>query len=298
MVNGAVATADRPKIRCRQITGEDLPGVVDLLLSGFPSRSREYWECGFARHAERSLPESLPRFGYLLESGGRPVGVLLVLASVRPVGGGLTTRCNLSSWYVEPEFRSFASQLMSVAVRQKQVTYTNISAARHTWPIIEAFGFLPYCEGRFTAFPLLARRQEHGVRVVEIGPEDDTEKWRHLPEYDLLRVHAGYGWLSLVCSAIDGDHPFIFQPFRRWHGRLPGMRLIYCRDLRGLTRFARPLGRRLLRSGVPWLAIDANGPVAGLPGFFRKRGERQYFKGPDQPRLGDLAYSEAALFGP
>jgi hypothetical protein len=76
------------------------------------------------------------------------------------------------------------------------------------------------------------------------------------------------------------------------------MRLIYCRDLADFARFARPLGRHLLRRGIPWVAVDSNGPIPGLPGFFRKRGERQYFRGPDQPRLGDLAYTEAALFGP
>ena len=76
------------------------------------------------------------------------------------------------------------------------------------------------------------------------------------------------------------------------------MRLIYCRDLGDFARFARPLGRRLLRHGMPWIAVDANAPIPGLPGFFQKRGDRQYFRGPDQPRLGDLAYTEAALFGP
>ena len=297
MVNGAVAMTDRPKIRCRQIGPEDLSAVVELLGRGFPARSHAYWERGLARHGERRLPPDLPRFGYLLENADRPVGVLLVLATAESIGGKLVTRCNLSSWYVEPEFRSFASQLMSVAVRHRHVTYVNISASEHTWPIIEAFGFAPYCDGRFTAFPLLGRAAR-GVRVIEIASGDDPDSWRQLPEYELLRAHAGYGWLSLVCSAPDGDHPFIFQPFRRWHERLPGMRLIYCRDLGDFARFARPLGRRLLRHGMPWVAVDANAPIPGLPGFFQKRGDRQYFRGPDQPRLGDLAYTEAALFGP
>jgi hypothetical protein len=290
--------AERFNIRCRQIGPQDLPAVIDLLVRGFPTRSRAYWERGLARHGDRRLPDGVPRFGYLLESGGRPVGVLLVLASSGVTEGRPVTRCNLSSWYVEPEFRSFAAQLMSVAVRSKDVTYVNISASQHTWPMVEAFGFAPYCFGRFTAFPLLARRAPGGVQVVAIEPAGDPHGWPHLPEFDLLRSHAGYGWLSLVCRTPAGDHPFVFQPFRRWHGRLPGTRLIYCRDLGEFTRFARPLGRHLLRHGIPWVAIDANGPIPGLPGFFRTRGERQYFRGPDRPRLGDLAYTEAALFGP
>jgi hypothetical protein len=288
---------DRPKIRCRQIGPKDRPAVIELLVRGFPARSRAYWERGLARHGERRLPPDLPRFGYLLENADRPVGVLLVLATAEPIGGRLVTYCNHSSWYVEPEFRSFASQLMSMALRVKDVTYVNISASKHTWPIVEAFGFAPYCEGRFTAFPLLARAVR-GVRLIEIGGGGESDAWQHLPEYDLLRTHAGYGWLSLVCAAEDGDYPFIFQPFRRWHERLPGMRLLYCRDLGDFARFAGPLGRHLIRRGIPWVAVDANGPIPGVPGFFRDRGVRQYFRGPDRPRLGDLAYTEVALFGP
>jgi hypothetical protein len=289
--------ADRPKIRCRQIVPDDLAAIVDLLARGFPTRPRQYWKRGLDRQAERQLAPGLPRFGYLLESDGIAVGVLLVLAASAKIGGKAVTRSNHSSWYVEPGFRSFAPLLMSVASRLVDVTYVNISAAKQTWPIVEAFGFSQYCEGRFTAFPFLGR-SIRGVRLTEVKPGGDDRVKMRLPEYDLLVDHAGYGWLSLVCSAPDGDYPFIFQPFRRWRGRLPGMRLIYCRDHRDFVRFAGSLGRALLRRGIPFVAVDANGPIEGLVGFFQRAGERQYFKGPDQPRLGDLAYTEVALFGP
>jgi hypothetical protein len=289
--------ADRLKIRRRQIRPDDLEAIINLLVRGFPVRSREYWRRGLDRHAERPLAPGLPQFGYLLERDGKPIGVLLVLATPAEIGGTNTTRCDFSSWYVEPEFRSFAPLLMSAAMRLADVTYVNISAAKHTWPIIEAFGFLPYCVGLFTAFPFLAP-PARGILLTEVKP--GTPSQAHLParEYDLLVAHAGYGWLSMICSAPDGDHPFIFQPFRRWRRRLPGMRLIYCRDLSDFVRFAGPLGRYLLRRGVPWLAIDANGPIDGLVGFYQRPPSRRYFKGPDRPRLGDLTYTEVALFGP
>jgi hypothetical protein len=287
----------QPNIRCRQIEPGDLDGIVELLARGFPTRSAEDWRRGLDRHAERSLPAGVPRFGYLLESGRRPVGVLLILASSATIGGKTTTTCNVSSWYVEPDYRSFAPMLMSVAVRLKNVTYINISAAEHTWPIIEAFGFAPYCDGQFTAFPFLAR-SVRGVRVMEVRPPSGVSRPPTLPDHDLLVTHAGYGCLSLVCSAPDGNYPFVFQPFRRWHGRLPGLRLIYCRNIGDFARMAGPLGRYLLRRGMPWVALDAAGPIKGVPGVYRKNWERKYFKGPDQPRIGDLAYTELALFGP
>ena len=73
--------------------------------------------------------------------------------------------------------------------------------------------------------------------------------------------------------------------------------MIYCADLGDLVRFAGPIGRYLARRGWPLVIIDANGPIAGLTGIFRHGSMAKYFKGPQRPRLGDLAYTEYALLG-
>lgn len=173
----------------------------------------------------------------------------------------------------------------------------NISPAPHTYPIIEAFGFAPYCTGQFTALPWLNSLRP-GIRVKEVPPDDVGDLQLPAPERELLSTHAGYGCLTLACSAPDGDHPFVFQRFMRVRGRVPCMRLIYCREVDEFVRFAGPLGRTLLRRGIPWVMLDSNGPVAGLFGVFQDVEGRKYFKGPDKPRLGDLAYTELPLFGP
>ena len=92
--------APRVNIHCRQIGDCDLDKVADLLVIGFPNRTRAYWRLGLERQGRRSLPEGLPRYGYLLEAGGEPVGV--VLALYMPTDGSGAYRCNLSSWYVDP----------------------------------------------------------------------------------------------------------------------------------------------------------------------------------------------------
>jgi hypothetical protein len=52
----------------------------------------------------------------------------------------------------------------------------------------------------------------------------------------------------------------------------------------------------LARRGFALVVLDTNGPVRGLIGTY-SAWHVKYFKGPDQPRLGDPAYSERALFG-
>jgi hypothetical protein len=43
--------------------------------------------------------------------------------------------------------------------------------------------------------------------------------------------------------------------------------------------------------------IDANGRLSGLAGIYVKGVLPKYYKGPVPPSLGDLAYTETALFG-
>jgi len=98
----------------------------------------------------------------------------------------------------------------------------------------------------------------------------------------------------LVCSSGNRRYPFVFMP-RRKFGLVPFAHLVYCRDVADFVRFAGPLGRFLAWRGYPLVVLDSNGPIRGLIGAYFGT-HPKYFKGPDQPRLGDLAYSELAMF--
>jgi len=76
------------------------------------------------------------------------------------------------------------------------------------------------------------------------------------------------------------------------------MRLVYCRDFESLRRCAGALGRFLALRGVLFIAIDAEGPLPGVPGVFRAGLGPKYFRGSIPPRLGDLSYTEMTVFGP
>ena len=65
--------------------------------------------------------------------------------------GGL--RGNVSSWYVEPDYRFYSSMLIAPALRLKDVTLINVSPAPHTLPTIAAQGFQRYVAGSMAALP-------------------------------------------------------------------------------------------------------------------------------------------------
>ena len=291
-----------PAIRCRQIGAGDIPAVADLLTRGFSYRSPQFWRRALDRLTRHEPPSGLPKYGYLLETGDTPVGAILMICSAMPIGAmGTTTgatvapRCNLSSWYVDAEYRAYAPLLVSQALRHKEVTYLNVSAAPHTWPIIEAQGFSRYSDGIFIALPVLNRAPAGGPVEVLDGKEQPAAVFDPF-EQDVLREHAEHGCISLWCVTAERAYPFVFRP-RFVKGVIPCAQLIYCRDIADFPRFAGPLGRRLARHARPIVIVDSNGPIPGLVGIFRRGSKPKYFKGPQRPRLGDLAYTEYAILG-
>ncbi len=292
------------RVRCRQIEHDDLDAIVALLTKGFVDRTEDYWRRGLARHASRPQPPDCPLYGYMLESDGRPVGVLLTLHSVIEEQGVSSLRCNLSSWYVEPPFRAQAMMLDKAAQRQPSVTYLNVSPAPHTFALQEARGFQRYCKGQVFSVPALSRvPKDLSARLVTADdPLDDLS----LRERTLLRDHADYGCVCIVVTQAEKSEPVIFLkrhigPFKRTIGGgvVPCFQLVYCRDTADLPRFAGAVGRKLLmRFGIPWIVVDATGPLRGLFGYYFEGRAPKYFRGPVPVRLGDLAYTELMLFGP
>jgi hypothetical protein len=284
-----------PTVICREIAAADLTGVIALLRGGFPPKSKDApWGDVFKKLAEHPTPPGLPKYGYLLESNGEPVGALLLIFSSVIVNGESGIRCNVSSWFVLPRYRSYAPLLSLRALKHKHVTYLNITPDPHTWPVLESQGYRRFSSGMFFAIPAL-RRSRSTARVTAATNELHLNADLHPFEIDVLLSHARYGCLSLICETDEGSHPFVFG--LRWKfGIVPFVYLVYCRDLADVVRFAGPLGRFLLRKGIPLIALDSDGPIKELSGRYVDN-QPKFFKGPERPRLGDVAYTERAMFG-
>ena len=183
--------------------------------------------------------------------------------------------------------------LVARALRHKEVTYVNVSPAEHTWPILEAQGYSRYSEGQFACLPALSLRAAGArVRRYVIG-----EQGFEPPLGALLDAHTRMGLLVLVCTQTGEQAVFAFLSREvKGVGRRVAQ-LAYCADTASFSRFAGPLGRWLLARGLPLVILDAQGPVPGLVGRFFKDRAPKYFRGAHAPRLNDLAYTEAVLFG-
>ena len=278
--------------RCRQIVDFDVNNIVELLEKCFPKRSRHYWLPMLERLAKHPTPAGMPKYGYLIERDGTPVSVVLLISSRTQEDNAFAIRCNLSSWCAELNFRIHAPLLIFQATRKKEVTYFNISPAKHTQPIIEAQGFSRYSNGQFVAsvFPSVRRRVRAEVVGSHLYPNAPFEPY----ERDLLLAHARYGCLSVWCTTPERAYPFVFLP-RIVKRIVPCVQLIYCRHIEDFIRFVQPIGSYLAWRGRPFVLIDSNGPIRAISGTYCDGIAPKYFKGPFAPRLGDLAYTEAAM---
>jgi hypothetical protein len=316
-------SADRSAVvRCRQIEQADVDSIVTLLASAFgdpnpplwrrlsdaaqklfnrsedrtvqsSQRAREFWQGALRRMGSLPIPSGYPTYGYILTADCLPVGILLLIVSRTVLKGEPGVRCNLSSWYVDPRYRAYAPLLVSRALSNGQMTYYNVTPSPNTWAILDAQGFRRFCAGTYICVPLLSRSRPGEVVRATAGrvPGDGLTAF----EVELLHDHAAWGCLSFVGHGEEGRYPFVFSVLR-WRGCIKYAYLIYSSSLDDFARFAAPLGQALARHGVFLVALGSDGPVKGLVGVYVPN-RPKFFKGPHRLRLGDLAYSERAIFG-
>lgn len=283
-------------LSCRPIGEADFEGVIACLGRGFPDRPAAHWQEALARMGRRPAVDDLPRYGYALDNAGHIVGVMLTLFFRQSGEGGEPVRCNLSSWAVDEEFRSYAGKLIMTAMRRRDVTYLSITPAPVTLKVTEALRFKRFADGQHIFAPLLSRAAR-GMRVVEA--ESGAAALAGLTESErfILQEHAALGCDALVCLEDDDTaHPFVFKSRRVLHGLVPCSQVIYCRSHEDLAHCAGVLGRHFLRKGQLLGLVDACAPVPGLVGRYFAEVGPKYAKGPNPPRPGDLAFTEFVVF--
>jgi hypothetical protein len=283
-------------VRCRQIVAKDLGSLAEFLKAGFPERSLRYWTRALSRLSEHPTPSGMPTWGSLLESDGQLVGVCLAISSSTMED---TVKCNVSSWYVRPAFRFYASLLAEQGSRQ-DVTYLNVSPAAHTIANIEARGFQRYTTGQSIVpiSPFGGGSKGWGLKIVD-DPQAEPDALFDPYERRLLHTHAAYGCISLWVVTGGESYPFVFVP-RMVRGFIPCARLVYCRSVETFLEFAKPLGFYLARyRRKVFVLIDSNGRMRGLgrSAYYQDGVNPRFWKGAVRPRVGDLSHTELSMFG-
>ena len=251
--------------------------ALDALGRGFPDRPAASWTAGLERLAALGGPAStgIP-LGWVLEHGGRAVGVVLTLATLRRGPDGPSwPLVNVSSWYVDPEHRWRGPAMLRSVLRAHDAVYTDLTPTPSVAKLLPALGFERLSEGRAVhLLPLSALEPARGARVEPIdGP---SGLLLDEPTRGLLDAHRRIGCTAAVLRTDDAATGLLFRATRI--RRVPAVELLWCTDHAALRRGTGALARWLLRRGVAAMLTDLR-PEAGLVGHLRRTRNARFVRG-------------------
>lgn len=287
----------KSKLAKMQIDHSNIREAVKLLQIGFPHRSAEFWERGFARMARRHSHnlENEP-LGHLLRSGEDFVGLGLTPVSFRHFGTEQIPRriVNLSSWFVLPEHRSKLPLLLRTMMSDKNAIYTDLTPTKGVEKILEVLSFAPLNGGTAVAI----------APVVAVFPSHQVTAWRAQETRDfsqndiqLLEEHDALGCKSMIIHTETHRVPLILC-----HSKIRGvraMKVIYCPDREALHGALGAICRKLVTAGKALLLFDL--PTQSTPTFPPSilrfpNWRRRYVRGGQLSGGIDHCYSELVHF--
>lgn len=243
------------------ITDELIPDAVALLSRGFP-RPPAFWETSLRRVAEYHRKTGGLQIGQLMRVDGKPVGVILTIASRRGTGSQQRDVVNLSSWYIEEPHRWLAARMLSQVIADDSVTYTDLSPSLETMKLNAQLGFQTATRGVvlfFLPWTAVTRRAQGEVVPYEYLPKgalaDDDDM--------LVQDHRDLGCVAAALRCGGIWHPLLFHPVRR--KSLPVARSVLAPSRRLLADHVGAISRFLLRRGMLFLSLLGGTAIGGIP---------------------------------
>ncbi len=148
--------------------------LLPLLKDFAPHISDEKW----AYILEYKWENKLGYRGMLLENDGLIVGFLSYVLNQKEIEGKEITFCNISSWVVNPEFRSKSLQLLSPLFKIKNIIILNLSPHENTLSVFNALRFDKLSEFEYLVNPfklkfyLLKKERKTSVKIKTISSQN------------------------------------------------------------------------------------------------------------------------------
>jgi hypothetical protein len=123
-------------VQVAPVADADMPAVANLLHAKL--NDQVPWIQAFS-----SMPWKIdaPNHGFLLRDGNVIVGVCLAIYSERLMAGRVERFCNVSAWYVMPDYRFHSIQLLVALLAQEGYHFTSFSANETALPIFARLRF-------------------------------------------------------------------------------------------------------------------------------------------------------------
>src|SRR5271167_4848471 len=146
-------SSKRPNVQVEPVEAREVSGVIDFLRKGFVPHLAPEVLRGLFEYRWLTETQDKPNLGFVLRSGNRIVGFLGAIYAVRLLAGQTVKVCNLSTWYVEQEFRWASMKLLYAVLSQKEYIITNFTASPGVRRVMEALGFKTIDHQKFAYLP-------------------------------------------------------------------------------------------------------------------------------------------------
>ncbi|MBV8614356.1 MAG: hypothetical protein JOY66_11385 [Acetobacteraceae bacterium] len=142
-----------------------------------------------------------PDLGFVLVNGEHIVGFLGTVYARRQTEKGTSVVCNLTSWYIRPEYRGWGTALLAAALRDDSVTYTALTPGPVSRKVLKALRFAPLTKRRIFMPPLLHAETLRGPRPAVSFDPRIVRGALDEPQRRIFDDHAPYDCLQLLLTA-------------------------------------------------------------------------------------------------
>lgn len=184
-------------IAVRKALWEDQEGVVSLL-ENFYAGVPDHWRKLFAPRAWM-IEDDFP--GFVITDEKKIVGFLGAIFSEHENIKGKFKICNITTWYVNPDYRQYGLMLFSKIMKIPHVSWTNLTAAPHIYELFNRAGFQILEDKKVLLLPLPKLLKLNNKRIFITTEIIATD----LPQ-PLKSIHQMHDSLCCKSILITRDH--------------------------------------------------------------------------------------------
>ena len=223
LLSGASVSRSHDGPRVRVAEQADADRVSQLLNKGF-GRTLP-WHRMFDHQWQHDV---MPR-GFVLTANDKIVGFIGLICVARHIAGKSGLVCNLSSWYVQPDYRGWSNALLAAATQFEGVTYTSLTPGPIARRILRAMGFSPLDKESHYLPPFLQVATLRGNAPL-IFDRDEMRPMLNESRRRILDDHSQCDCLPMLL--IDGAETafaiFRRRVLRRRFIAVPYSEMLYC----------------------------------------------------------------------
>jgi fatty-acyl-CoA synthase len=210
--------SNRPRPHLRPAYSSDVAVLCKFLHEGFKQNGVPF--SAWSRLFDYKWLDSKPDLGLVLTVSDKIVGFVGKIYASRNMGQNGGVVCNLTSWYVLPEFRGWAGELLAAAVSDESVTFTAFTPEAATIQMLEALGFAKLYTRKLILPPLLQAGtfRERGMSVAfDLATVRQTLDQANR---EMLDDHIGCDCMPLTLRSGSEDAFIIVKRCAGGHARL------------------------------------------------------------------------------